>query len=362
MPSGLTANARLCGCVTLFPDRMVALSDAISRVASIGRAPATRRSAESMLATYSRFCSELQLNPSGVYTAERARLFCGWWNIVNKKGATMNTSWLNYHYAVAAASRLRHGGATRLSLLQMADIKATNRAFMFCNKRPFRRVAPLTRDLLRRLAGVLDEAVPDDLQLKAAAAFAFVGFLRMSEFLGSDSADYAPRYRDLVLYPSSLVYFLDKWKWSGPRASAVISYPRGCVPFLDAAGLLDRLCWVTRSMSLRDCMRCLPRERVFVRLVAGVPMQQALSRHRYTARLRASLAHAGVANVEMYAPGSFRRGAVTDGLAAQMDRQVMRAHLRWSDGTDLFNTYGEATGSMRQRALGRLGGGVPQLE
>jgi len=289
---------------------------------------------------------------------EVASWFCAWFNVINRLGATMNTSWMQYHYFVARESAGRHGLEMRWTTQEHKNIGIKNKAFTFCNKRPFRRVAPLTRPMVLRLAAVVDETQLVQVQMYTATIFAFMGFLRPSEFLGDrDEADYAPRFRDLQLFDTQLVYYLDKWKWSGDRSSALIIFPRKVRPELDVTAWLDRLCRVLYGLSLHRCIRVLPRQRVFVRLVLGVASDRPLSRSFFTVQLRDALTRAGVPHVHLYTGGSMRRGAVTQGLADSVNPQVMRQQLRWADGTDLFNTYATPTGSMRYRALARLAGG-----
>ena len=334
------------------------LTDALRRAARVGGAVSTERSHRSHWNTYQRFCEDLGLDPAEPYTKETAEWFCAWFNVINKQGETMNTSWLQYHYYIARESAGRHGTEMRWNTREHKQISKKNNNFTFCNKRPFRRVAPLTRPIVLRVAAVLDDTQLKQVQAYAAIIFAFVGFLRPSEFLGDrDDTDYAPRFRDLQLFDSQLVYYLDKWKWSAERSSALITFPRGVRPELDVALWLDRLCLAVRGASLQRCIAELPRQRVFVRLVAGLPTSRPLSRWVFTAQLRNALTKAGVSHVDLYTGGSMRRGAVTQGLADKVDKQVMRQQLCWAPGTNLFNTYATPTGSMRREALIRLAGG-----
>ena len=312
----------------------------------------------SIEATFGRFCTDVGRDPGEPYSADAARAFCMWWAFINKGGATMSSSFPNYHYRMAHLSRWEHSDETLSRMDSDRTIKLSKMA-AFSDKRGIRQSAPLTAELMEKIARIIDRRDVHQLQLYTMMALGWVGFLRPSEIVGQ----YAPRFRNLLVQRHSVSLILDDWKWRGARQPAVITYQlfSGArardLWWANVASLLFDYCIAVFGRPPLQCVAEFPHALVFPRLSrSGAPLDRRISVGQFSARLRGAVASAGIANPGAFAPGSLRRGAVTSGVATGMSRAVMRRHLRWRPQTDLFNLYDEPDGATVRREQLRQAG------
>ncbi|XP_065195660.1 uncharacterized protein LOC135827065 [Sycon ciliatum] len=183
---------------------------------------------------------------------------------------------------------------------------------------------PLTSDLIRSVVDRLRNnptSTPDDrVMLQAAILLAFHGFLRCAEFTVSDHAPFDPRF-DAAGDSVKIAYHGGK-----PALQFVVKrsktdpFARGMTLYIGPA--TPQYCPVVAMVE--DSSRSKP-----PLLQPLFRFMSALTRRRFTAKLRALLQLSGVSNVAEYSGHSFRIGAATTAVANGVPLWKIRAMGRW---------------------------------